>query len=152
MAKSSRVRGTGLLLWATYRHNTSHTLLWAEARELPASHTEDDTFPGWVGLVLGMHLGLTEGGKFSLNTEWQMTGKGYRQEWPGKQNKACYDRCGGARNKQREAKTGWQSPCNSQGKWIFFSTRLDTGRTKNAVLIMLWNKERLNGIYGKTDG
>lgn len=35
-----------------------------------------------------------------------MTGKGYRQEWSGKQNKARNDRCGGTRNKQREAKAG----------------------------------------------
>lgn len=49
---------------------TAHMyVLWgAEARELPAAPT-DDTFPGLVGPVLSMHVGLNDGGKFSLNTQ-----------------------------------------------------------------------------------
>ena len=41
------------LPWATGRRGTSHER--AEARELPASHAEDETLPGWAGLALAMH-------------------------------------------------------------------------------------------------
>lgn len=126
---------------------TAHMyVLWgAEARELPASPT-DDTFPGRAGPVLSMHVGLNDGGKFSLNTQWQITGKGCRQECPGNKTKHVMIDVVEARNKQREAKTGWHSLWNSLGKWIFSIQDWTQAEQR-----MLWNKGRLNGIHGKAD-